>query len=91
MSESLDWAGQRSSLQVGDMVLVERPDESIYRFVYADGSKALMAEDLQPTESSSDIGLVTDVRTTGDVRVLIGDSQVWTVVSRCTKVQGTST
>lgn len=84
---------KRALVELGDLVLVERPGESIYRYrlAYADGSKALTAEDLQHTESSSDIGLVTDIRTTGDVRVLIGHKQVWTVVSRCTKVQGTVT
>jgi hypothetical protein len=87
----VDWTADRSHFQLGDLVLVERPGESIYRLVYADGSKAHTAEDLQDTESSSDIGLVTDIRSTGDVRVLIGHNQVWTVVSRCTKVQGTVT
>jgi hypothetical protein len=82
---------KRALVKLGDLVLVERPGESIYRLVYADGSKALTAEDLQDTESSSDIGLVTDIRSTGDVRVLIDNKQVWTVVSRCTKVQGTVT
>jgi hypothetical protein len=56
-----------------------------YRFFYTSDPLALADTEV------TDIGLVTDVRTTGDVRVLIGDSQVWTVVSRCTKVQGTST
>ena len=83
MRESLDWTGQRSSVQAGDLVYVSRPAHG-YRFAYT--SDLALAD----TEVA-DIGLVTDVRTTGDVRVLIGDSQVWTVVSRCTKVQGTST
>jgi hypothetical protein len=83
LSESLDWTGHRSSLQAGDLVYVNRPAHG-YRFAYISD---LALADTEVT----DIGVVTDVRTTGDVRVLIGDSQVWTVVSRCTKVQGTST
>lgn len=83
MSESLDWTGHRSSLQAGDLVYVNRPAHG-YRFAYISD---LALADTEVT----DIGVVTDVRTTGDVRVLICDSQVWTVVSRCTKVQGTST
>jgi len=83
LSESLDWTGHRSSLQAGDLVYVNRPAHG-YRFAY---TSDLALADTEVT----DIGVVTDVRTTGDVRVLICDSQVWTVVSRCTKVQGTST
>ncbi len=79
MSESLDWTGQRSGLQAGDLVYVNRPAHG-YRFAYTSDPLALADTEV------ADIGLVTDVRTSGAVRVLIGDSQVWTAVSRCTKV-----